>query len=831
MPSPDLIAKTPFWSLSPEKTLETLRSREEGLSEEEAAERLAQFGKNTIKDGGIRKTKILWNQLQSPLILILCAAGAITAFLDHAVDSVFIFAAVLINAAIGFFQEYKAETILESLKSYIRERARVIRNGNEEEKDAEEIVPGDIVRLRGGTRVPADMRLISITDLEVDEAIITGESLPIAKKTKGVPEEAALADRHSMLHGGTLITEGVGIGVVVKTGNESELGRIAAMVRKEESKTPLQEAIRTFSLRATIVLLLFVGTLFIIGTWKGLGYFEMFFISVAIAVSAVPEGLPIAMTVILAVGVERLAKRKGVVRQLLAAETLGRTTVIMTDKTGTLTEGKMELVKIISKGEKEDVLSYAMIALNLHKKRLAENPLEEAVLRAGEKLKTLLPREPKNTELVEYKPFNSRDKWSGVCLVEGREKIWVRIGAPEIITALIGAKPAEKEEIHKETEQYAREGGRVLGVTKGNLFLGLLILKDPARKGMKEIIEKTKEAGMKVVIVTGDHKGTAISIGKEVGIDAHDGEIVTGEELQKMNDVELALRLPDIKIFARISPEDKLRLAKIYKKEGEIVAMTGDGVNDAPALKAADIGVAVGSGTDVAKGAADLIILDNNFETIIAAVEEGRRILGNIKKVIIYLLSDSLNELFLIGGSIVIGLPMPLNALQILWVNFFSDSFPAVAFAFEKGGDHLKKEMSAGKNIFDSQMKFLILVIGGITSALLFVIYYAMLRMGFDESLTQSFIFATFASYTLLFALALRRLETSIFKYNPLGNPYLFGGIGIGILLIFAALYLPPLQAILKTTPLPPIWLLGVLGFSAINILAVEATKFFFRKK
>ncbi|MDP3725247.1 MAG: HAD-IC family P-type ATPase, partial [Nanoarchaeota archaeon] len=364
----------------------------------------------------------------------------------------------------------------------------------------------------------------------------------------------------------------------------------------------------------------------------------------------------------------------------------------------------------------------------------------------------------------------------------------------------------------------------------GKSFLGLLVFKDPVRKGMAEIIEKTKRAGIRTVIVTGDHKGTALAIAKIIGLEAKEDEIITGEELQHMGDVELAVKSKTAKIFARISPEDKLRIAKVYQAEGEVVAMTGDGVNDAPALKAADIGVAMGSGTDVAKGAADLVILDNNFETIVAAVEEGRRILGNLKKVIIYLLSDSLNQLFLIGGAIITGVPLPLNALQILWVNFFTDSFPAIAFAFEEGGDQLKKDARSGNTIFDSQMKFLILVIGTVTSALLFAIYYVLLRAGFEENLVRSFIFATFASYTLFLAFALRHLRTSIFRYNPFANPYLTGGVAFGILLTLGALYLPPLQNILGTTPLPPVWLLGVLAFSVLNILAVETAKFFFKK-
>lgn len=831
----ELLTQISFSAKTAEETLEILETRENGLSEEEARERLGIFGKNTIHDGDkIEIPKILWNQFKSPLILILLLAGATTIMLKGVLDGIFIFAAVAVNVILGFYQEHKAETALESLRSYIKERTRVIRDGQEKEIDAESIAPGDVVRLRVGARVPADIRCIALTSLEVDESILTGESLPVEKETKKGEEETPVHERKNMCFGGTLVVNGMGLGVVVITGNATELGRIAALVGKEERETPLQRAIKRFSLRATFALSLFIGLLFLIGVWEGYAYFEMFLMAVAIAVSAVPEGLPVAMTVILAVGVERLAKRKGVVRKLLAAETLGRTTVILTDKTGTLTEGKMELTDILTQYEKEDVLTLAVLALDIEEHIPPEGPLEKAVKEAAKEYKIFLPDIRNNVEILEHKPFNSKDKWSGVRVAgphHDTDEGWLMVGAPEVLAERIGAKASQKETIHKETDHLAREGGRVVGVAKGKMFLGLLVFKDPVRSGMREIIEKTTYAGIRTIILTGDHKGTALAVAKEVGLEAKEDEIITGEELKKMGDEELKARSKNARIFARISPEDKLRIAKIYQSQGEVVAMTGDGVNDSPALKAADIGVAVGSGTDVAKGAADLVLLDNNFETIVAAVEEGRRIIGNVKKVIIYLLSDSLDELFLIGGAIVAGVALPLNALQILWVNFFSDSFPAIAFAFEKGGNQLQKDTRSGKTIFDTEMKFLILVIGLGSSALLFGMYLFLLGAGFEENLVRSFIFATFATYTLFLAFSLRHLNTGILHYNPFGNLYLTGGVAFGVLLTLGALYLPFLGRILGTSPLPPLWLLGVFGFSILNLFAVELTKLFFRKK
>ncbi|MAF79465.1 hypothetical protein CL629_00050 [bacterium] len=840
--------KHSFHALPQEKVLGLLSTAKEGLSFEEAKERLKVLGRNTIRDKkGAGKFSILLNQFKSPLILILIVAGGITLFLKDYTDSIFIFAAVLVNASLGFYQENKAETALESLKTYIKQRTRVIRENKELEIDAEEIVPGDIISLIPGNRIPADLRLINTNTLQIDESILTGESLSVEKNTKEIKEKSVTADKTCMAFGGTFVEEGIGRGIVVATGNHTELGKIAELVRKTREKTPLQKAIKRFSLKAMAILFVFVAGLFAIGTLKGFDHLEMFVTSVAIAVSAVPEGLPIALTVILAIGVEKLARKKGVVRKLLAAETLGRTNLILTDKTGTLTEAKMKLSDIIpiqTKGNtltKEKLLELAIIALDVtvenpesppEEWRVTKGPLHAAVAKASADYRVFLEDTKKKMEVTDYRPFNSKNKFSAAQIKKDGKTVWIYTGAPEALAREIQTTKEKKEEIQKETNRLARQGWRVLGVAEAHSFLGYLVFKDPVRPKIKETLQKTKAAGIRTVILTGDHKGTALSVAHEIGLEVNEaeGEVVTGEELQNMKDVELESKLYKIKIFARISPEDKLRIVELYKKTGKIVAMTGDGVNDAPALQAANIGVAVGSGTDVARGASDLVLLDNNFETLVTAVGEGRRILGNVKKTIIYLLSDSLNELFLIGGAILFGLPLPLNALQILWVNFFSDSFPAIAFAFEDGGDHLTRPAKTDGKLLDKEAKFLILVIGTITSALLFVMYTILLRKGFDEALVRTFTFTTFALYSLLLAFALRRLNTSILKYNPFSNPYLTGGVGIGILLMLAAIYLPPLQKILGTIPLPPIWFIGVIGFTLLNIVGVEIGKSIFRK-
>ncbi len=836
----DLHLERSFWAMSPGDVSVLLEVPEGGLDVEEAERRLV-YGRNLIGvSGRAGKIKILLSQFKSPLILILVFAACVTIFLHDIKDTIFILFAVLINAALGFYQENKAESALAKLETYIKERTRVVRDSRDMEIDSEEIVPGDLLKLTPGGRVPADARVIRSNDLSLDEAILTGESLPVGKSVPAVREETELPERSSMIFGGTLVVGGVGLAIVVSTGVNTELGKIAELVREQErEKTPLQEAIEKFALKGSLGLLVLTLALFIIGISKGLNLLDMFLTSVAVAVAAVPEGLPIAITVILAVGVERLAKRKGVVRKLLAAETLGSTTLILTDKTGTLTEASMKLAEIISEKPSVTVLELAMLNTDViignpfgkpGDWQLSGSPIDVAVVRACVE-NGIMPKDvfAKN-RILESKPFNAKDKFSAVHVRTGQQSRWVYLGAPDILLKRTKVSASRQQELLFKIDELAYAGHRVLGVITNDNFIGLLAFHDPVRSSVRQAISDIQRAGVRTVILTGDHKGTAIAVAKELGFAPSTESVVTGEDLRNITDEELDVLLAQTNIFARVTPQDKLRITEAYRRKGEVVAVTGDGINDAPALKGADIGVAVGSGSDVAKGAADLILLDNNFETLVEAVKEGRRILDNIRKVIVFLFSSVLDELILIGGALLVGVNLPLNALQILWVNFFSDSFPAVALAFEEDGAHLERRpaLVRGK-LLDREMKFLILVIGVATSFFLLLLYFYLLARGFDAQLVRTFVFGAFSVDTLFTVFSIRSLSDSIFRFNPFSNRYLVFGVLAGFALTGFAIYLPVLQEILGTVALPPLWLGGVLAVGLINILAIEFGKLLFR--
>jgi len=851
-----------FWSLTPQVAVNFWETDlENGLAVQEAEDRLAFYGRNIIESSKkSARLMIFLRQLSSPLILILIAAGIVTLAISHYRDAAFIFIAVIVNSILGFWQENKAERALSELKTYLKQRTRVIREGKEKDIDAEEIVPGDLIRLAQGDRVPADARLVYINDLQIDEAVLTGESLPVAKTTEAVAESSGLGDQDSMIFAGTLVTQGLCSAVVCRTGKLTELGQIASLLAKSENeKTPLQKAITAFSIKLSVLLGALTVVVFIVGIFAGRPFLEMFLTSVAIAISAIPEGLPISMTVILAIGVERMAKRKGVVRKLVAAEVLGSTTVILTDKTGTLTMAKMALSKIIPLyGSEEKLLIRALSNANV----LIENPdespdswrmdgriMEMALVRAAALRGLTFAKIVDKEHVLQTMPFNPVQKFSASLIKEGDKHVLSFFGAPDILIVRSSLSDTKKTELLEQINALASSGERVLGVASRGIddtenfsisndlldkdfsFDGLITFRDPIRTGIKKSIDRVREAGIRTIILTGDHRGTALAAAREIGLDIGEESILDASELVSLPEQELRDRLPKLSVISRVTPFDKLRIVKLLQEAGEVVAMTGDGVNDAPSIKQANVGIAMGSGTEVAQSVADLVLLDDNFETIVAAIEEGRQILGNIRKVLVYLLSNITDELILIGGSLLVGLPLPLNALQILWVNFFSDSFPAVAFAFEKDHNSLVHRPGKGKMVlFNPLMKFLILVIGLSTSVLLFVIYFVLLRMGYDENLIRTFIFAAFGTYTLLVVFSVRSLDKSIFSQSPFSNGYLTGGVLIGVALMAAAIYIPVLQILFDTVALPLPWVLGVLFVGTFNILLIEGSKQLFKK-
>jgi Ca2+-transporting ATPase len=846
---------TSFWSTSVTNSLSALNTREAGLTNKEVEKRLATFGKNTIKEKTrLARTAIFLNQFRSPLIIILLIACVVTLAIGEFIDAAFIMLALAVNTALGYWQENKAESVLEELHAYIRTQVRVRRENQEHEIDATTLVPGDIIQLTTGNRVPADARIISANRISIDEAILTGESLPVQKTARPVALSATLADRTDMIYGGTLVVDGYATAVVTATGENTEFGRIASLTAKQQREpTPLQRAVARFS--GWIGLAIGIGTivLFVSGIFSGIAIKDMFIIAVAVAVSAVPEGLPVAVTVILAVGVERLAKKKGVVRKMLAAETLGSTTVILTDKTGTLTEAKLTLAATLpasdEPGLENKMLTAALLNTDIvienpdapvNKWRLFGRPLEVAIVQAAGNKDIKLRDLEKRLKILDRIPFNSTNKYS-ITTTKNSDGIFsAMLGAPEILIGLCKMDALEKKRILKEIDRRAESGERLLGVarrtgahdeTSPYEFLGLLAFRDPIRSGVKSAIERMTASGVQTVIVTGDHRGTAAFVARELGILDGRKLVITGSELAEMKSGDLQSRLKKIAVFARVTPEQKVQILNLYKKQGEIVAVTGDGVNDGPALKTADIGVSIGAGSEVAKAASDLVLMDNNFETLVIAIEEGRRIVANIKKVIVYLISDAMDEIFLIGGALIAGLALPINALQILFVNFFSDSFPAIAFAFETEAGTLTRIKRGPRTLIDTETTILIMFVGFIGSAILFLAYFALTKLNFPAQTVRTFIFTSFSLYSLIVAFSLRSLRQRIGTYPIFSNHVLTIGVSIGIGLTLAAIYIPFLQKILKTTALPFTWLIGVFALAVFNVALVEMVKWHFRSR
>lgn len=878
------VAREPFWSLKSNEALDALTTSSRGLSQQEAQKRSKTFGSNTIAENAQRVTwRIFLRQFKSPLIFILVVASLLTLVLREWGDFAVITLAVLVNALLGFYQENKAESALEHLKTYLQERVRVVRDNQEYEIDVKELVPGDIVHLTLGNRVPADMRILSSHQLMVDEAVLTGESLPVEKADATLNPATPVVERSNMLFGGTLVVQGNCKAVVCTIGQETEFGKIAALVREaQNNETPLQKSIKKFAWVITLVLAIFIVAIFVQGVLQGTSVVDMFLIAVAMAVGAVPEGLPIALTVVFAVGVERLAKRNGVVRRLVAAETLGSTTVILTDKTGTLTEATMSLSRVLpandvlnssSSGglkhcsnEQKNVLTLALLSIEAlvqesDQKDGAEDfsgrPLEVSLARESLKHGLSLSSLREEAQAEEIMPFDSAHKYAVYRVLKKtpataflpwgqRGSMALFFGAPEMILEMSDMTKDQYVATLDRVNAMALDGERVLAVgykrvMNGKVpekgfskitFGGLVSFSDPIRPEVSDVMKRVESFGVRTVILTGDHKGTAMALARELGWKVNDSNVLDGVQLRSISDDVLKEQLSHIRIFARVTPEDKLRIVKLFRSLGESVAMTGDGVNDAPSLKEADVGVAVGSGTDVAKDVADLVLLDNNFKTIVVAIEEGKKVVANIKKTVVYLLSSILDEVLLIGGSVFLGWPLPLSALQILWVNFFSDSFPAISFAFENDSqDMYRKTRPRSHNIFDKEVNTLLIGIGVITSVLLFALYGVLLAWGVDPSIVRTFIFASFGLYSLFVVFPLKSLRSSILSYNIFSNVYMVAGVLLGVVMMAAAIYLPFLQSILGTSALSIPWVLAVGLIVLVNVSIAEGIKWFFRKR
>jgi len=877
-----------WYKLGWEEALKNLGSSKNGLEKAEVEKRRKEYGLNQLPSSAkLPNLLILLNQFRSSLVYILVIAAVITFILGDFIDAYVIIAAVIINVIVGFIQEARAQKAIEKLKKIIEFTTLVFRGSKEEQVDIKELVPGDIIILAAGDKVPADARIITCRNLKVNEASLTGEPFPIEKNNRKIEKDVSLPDRMNMIYMGTVITEGTALACVVETGLETQIGQIAKLIREtKEEETPLQKRLSGFSRWLAWVILVICLVLFFIGLLSGKTFLEMLTTSVAVAVAAIPEGLIITVTIILSLGMMKILKHKALVRKLIAAETLGSTTVICTDKTGTLTEGLMHVANIIThehdlETDKHDftqrngdesfdlALRIGMICNDafvenedddLKDWKVIGNPTERALLVAGDKLGLRKSHLDKAYPRLDEIPFDSDCKYM-VTLnkFDNEQNIILIKGAPEKILAMsdevdLNGKIIKLIQDKKDilTKQYAilsNKGLRILALafkkvpreyntltnfgkeeSKNLVFVGFLGIKDPLRLEAKQTVKICQEAGIKVVMMTGDHKLTARAIAEELGLKVRVENIIEGEELDKMSDHELKSRVKQIDVYARVSPKNKLKIVEAWQANNEVVAMTGDGVNDAPALKLADIGIALGSGTDVAKETADIVLLDNNFKTIEMAIEQGRLIYENIRKVILYLLSNSFCEIIIIGVGLILKFPLPLLATQILWVNVISDTFPGIALSVEPEEREVMKEPPKKINtpILNKPMKVLSALISISIALIVLIAFYFIWQRTGDEARARTVGFTILGISTLFYIFSTRSLRYSIFKINPFSNIYLVLAIFSGIILQLLAIYFAPLQKIMRSVALSwNDWLIVVLATIFIIIL-IEITKYYF---
>jgi len=848
--------------------------KDKGISNLEAKNRLEKYGLNELKEEARKSLlyKIL-AQFKDFLVIILIIASIISYIVGEKVDAIVILAIVIINALLGLYQEGRAEKALEALKKMTSPNAKVIREGNTTVVPANSLVPGDIVLLDAGDIVPSDLRLIESSNLKIDESSLTGESLAVEKNAEITwDREVSLGDRNNMAYMSTIVTYGRGKGIVVETGHNTEIGKIATMIQGyEDDTTPLQKKLDQLGKYLGIACIIVCVLVFGIGMLQGRDLLDMFMIAISLAVAAIPEGLPAIVTIVLALGMNNMVKRNAIIKKLLAVETLGCTTTICTDKTGTLTQNEMTVVKVYTDGKtfnitgtgyepkgeftidgnfvetKESINLNRLISIatlcndaSLDKTpegyKIVGDPTEGALITLGGKggvsKEDINEKFPRIGEI----PFDSDRKMMTTFHDNFFPEKIVSFtkGAPDIIISrcnsilINGETIPLTDEIRKDllnqNTRFSKSALRVLGfaykeynempseiqqniVENNMVFVGLVGMIDPPREEAKEAIKLCKEAGIDTYMITGDYKETAFAIAKELGIAENENEAIMGSELNNLSDEDLKNIVKEKKVYARVSPEHKVKIINGLKANGEIVAMTGDGVNDALALKRADIGVAMGiTGTDVAKNTAEVILTDDNFTSIVAAVEEGRVIYDNIKKFVFFLLSCNIGEILIILISILLNLPVPLIPIQLLWLNLITDSFPALALGVEKGDSEIMKAPPRDPNesIMDKNMiRAIVLQSGAIAIASLLAYRWGLKTYGIDKLIiVRTIVFATLISAELLRAYSSRSRKHSIFEIGVFSNKTLNYAVLFSFFLLIMVIYIPFFQTIFHTYPL-----------------------------
>jgi len=879
----------PFHVLTVDECLRALDTSRHGLASSEATRRLATVGPNELEEPERTSTWVLLAaQFRNVLIVILLIAVALSAALGHGIEAIIIGVIVVFAALLGFVQEYRAERAIEALREMAAPTARVLRDGDESFIRARDVVPGDIVLVQVGDRVPADLRILEAANLQADEAPLTGESVPVEKHASPITEaDIAIADRRDIAYSGTVITYGRGRGIATTTGMHTEFGRIAGMLQTVEvGRTPLQENLDRVGRVLAVIALVVVGLIVAFGVLRGQDILEMFLFGIALAVAVVPEALPAVVTISLAMGVQRIVRRNALVRRLPAVETLGSTSVICSDKTGTLTRNEMTVREVFASGVSATLLGSGYeptgevtvdgvavevpdpVVVLLRVAALASDatlvldaggrwvirgdPTEGALIVAAAKVglakSELEVRCPRTAEI----PFSSERKRMTTLHEDSKGSTACSKGAAEIVLdacttvledgSTIPLDETARTEIVARAETMAGEGVRVLGVAskadadlatveENMTFLGLVGLLDPSRPEAAASIGACRSAGIEVVMITGDHPATATAIARELGISAN-GRVITGRELEKMTDDELVRDVTDVDVYARVSPADKLRIVTAWQKRGAVVAMTGDGVNDAPALKKSDIGVAMGiSGTDVSREAAEMILLDDNFASIVAAVEEGRGIFGNIKKYLMYLISSNIGEILLMAGATVAGMPLPLSAVQILYVNLATDGLPALALSVDPPETDLMQRppRNAARGIFTRPVVTL-MSLGGVWSGIVNLGVFAgtkALGGTVKEAMARTFVSLVLIQFFKAYSY---RSDRRSVLHDPFANRWLNLAICWEVLLLAMIMYVPFLQDAFGTSSLSVAEWLALFGVAASVVPVLEAAKWMERR-
>ncbi|MEQ6292105.1 cation-translocating P-type ATPase [Vogesella sp. GCM10023246] len=879
----------PHWhQLDSQAVLTHCHSHHDGLSAEEAASRLARYGANALPQP--QRKNLLQRfvlQFHNLLIYVLLAAAAITAVLGDWVDTSVIVAVTVINAVIGALQEGRAESALAAIRNMLAPGAIVLRGGERHAVEADRLVPGDIVLLQSGDKVPADLRLLDTRSLRIDEAALTGESVPVDKHSAPLPADTELAERSNMAYAGTLVSFGQAHAVVVATGSDTELGRINAMLGSVPAQqTPLSRELARFARQLTAVIVAVALATITLGiVWRGYPWQAMFMAGVGLAVAAIPEGLPAIVTITLAIGVERMARQRAIMRKLPAVETLGSVTVICSDKTGTLTRNEMTASHVqlrdgllqvsgsgyapegglFRHGQPQQYGSHAGLDALLQAAALCNDarlqavaadwhllgdPTEGALLTLA--LKAQLPLDELQQRLPRRDaiPFESEHRFMATLHHDhnGQRLILLK-GAPEVVLARVshelaagGVQAANLPWWQQQAARLAGDGGRVLAlasrqqphsgceltfddVAGGLTLLGLVALLDPPRDEAKQAVAMCRAAGIRVKMITGDHAATAAAIGRQLGIG--DGRALNGHEIDALDDAALAAAVQQVDVFARASPEHKLRLIAALKRHGEVVAMTGDGVNDAPALKQADVGVAMGGkGTEAAKEAAEMVISDDNFATLVSAVREGRTVYDNLKKAILFILPTNVGQALIIIAAILFGVALPISPVQILWVNMVSAVTLALAFAFEptERGVMRRPPRPPGAQLIDRLFLWRLVFVGLLMVVLPFALYLQLLSQGAGHPLASTMAVNSMVAIEIAYLFNSRRRHASAWRRDTLlGNPVAFGSVLLLIVLQLAFSYLPWLQALFGTAaPSGHHWLLaaasGVLAFVLIEV-------------